>query len=173
MSKSKSFIIVIIGIIAMLILTGCNNQNNSQEGETIQTSLENTEKFSVNYNGVEVTPGTEFNEDAIEEEATFSEIPSCAFEGTDKVYTYSGMEITVATIDNKDTVYSVYFIDDSVETEEGVKIADSKEKMIEKYGENYTITLETKYTYTSGNVELSFIIENDMITSIEYTLKTN
>ena len=45
--------------------------------------------------------------------------------------------------------------------------------MIEKYGENYTITLETKYTYTSGNVELSFIIENDMITSIEYTLKTN
>ena len=170
MSKSKIFIIIIIGIISILILTGCNKQE--QEG-TIQTSQENTEKFSVEYNGVQVVPGTEFNAETIGEEAEFSEIPSCAFAGTDKVYTYAGMEITVATIDSKDKVYSVYFIDDSVETEEGVKITDSKEKMIEKYGENYEISLETKYTYTRGDVELSFIIENDMITSIEYTLKTD
>ena len=45
--------------------------------------------------------------------------------------------------------------------------------MIEKYGENYEISLETKYTYTRGDVDLSFIIENDIITSIEYTLKTD
>ena len=114
MSKSKIFIIIIIGIISILILTGCNKQE--QEG-TIQTSQENTEKFSVEYNGVQVVPGTEFNAETIGEEAEFSEIPSCAFAGTDKVYTYAGMEITVATIDNKDKVYSVYFIDDSVETE--------------------------------------------------------
>ena len=129
MSKSKIFIIIIIGIISILILTGCNKQE--QEG-TIQTSQENTEKFSVEYNGVQVVPGTEFNAETIGEEAEFSEIPSCAFAGTDKVYTYAGMEITVATIDSKDKVYSVYFIDASVETEEGVKITDSKEKMIEK-----------------------------------------
>ena len=54
-----------------------------------------------------------------------------------------------------------------------IKITDSKEKMIEKYGENYEISLETKYTYTRGDVDLSFIIENDIITSIEYTLKTD
>lgn len=172
MRKSKIFIITIIGILAILTLTGCNEKDNKHKRGEVQTYNQST-AFSIEYKGAQITPGTEFKEDAIDEEAVLSEIPSCAFEGTDKIYTYSGVEITVAKMDNKDKVYSVYFLDDSVETKEGVKITDSKDKMIEKYGENCTITMGTKYTYIKGNVELAFIVENDIITSIEYTLKTN
>ena len=125
------------------------------------------------YKGVEVLPGTKFDESQIKEKADFSEIPSCAFSGTDKVYTYEGVEIIVAQIDNIDKVYSVYFINDLAQTGEGLKISDNKQKMIETYGKDYNLSMDNKYTYTRENVELSFIVENNIITSIEYTLKTD
>lgn len=173
MCKRKLFIVIVMGIIAVLTLTGCNSDKSGEEQQAIQTSYNTENTFSVEYEGVQIVPGTEFNEDLIEEEANFSEIPSCAFDGTDKVYTYSGVEITVAQIDGKDIIYSVYFISDEVKTNEEVSIADTIDKMLETYGENYVQTLGNKYTYTKGNVELSFIIQNEVITSIEYVLKTD
>ena len=69
-------------------------------------------------------------------------------------------------------IYSVYFDNDEMETTEGVKVTDTKDHMIEKYGTDYEQKLGNKYIYLNGNVELSFIIESDIITAIEYTLVT-
>ena len=176
--KKAGLVIVILVIIAAIIavvvfVNGGEKPTNANTVATEGQAEISEALYKVEFEGKDLTPNAVFTQADFGEPQQFSEIPSCAFAGTDKVYTYAGMEITVATIDSKDKVYSVYFIDDSVETEEGVKITDSKEKMIEKYGENYEISLETKYTYTRGDVELSFIIENDIITSIEYTLKTD
>ncbi len=170
--NKKFFVIAIIILLAVIacvaIYVLSTNSNNS-----VPTNSEGQEAFSLKYNEVEIVPGTEFNESAINEESSFSEIPSCAFDGTDKVYTYDNVEITVAEVSGKDTVYSVYFIDDTIETAEGVKISNSKKTMLEKYGDSYKEELGNKYTYTKNNVELSFIVENDIITGITYTLKTN
>ena len=163
-----AIIVLVIVVAAFAIIYLINNN-----GESSIPTSSNEELFSLKYNGVEIVPGTEFNENAINEENSVSEIPSCAFDGTDKVYTYPNVEITVAKINEKDTVYSVYFINDLAETAEGVKISDSKNTMLEKYGDKYEEVLENKYTYTKNNVELSFIVENDTITGIDYTLKTN
>jgi hypothetical protein len=100
------------------------------------------------------------------------ELSSCAFDGNDKVYTYENMEITVSPLDGKDIVYSVYFLNDRITTKEGVKITDDKETMIETYGENYK-NINNKYSYLKGDVLLSFIIENDIIISIEYMYSNN
>ena len=56
-----------------------------------------------------------------------------------------------------------------IKTEEGVAISDDRAKVIEAYGENFEEN-GNKITYTKGNVELSFLIENDIVTSIEYVL---
>ena len=72
---------------------------------------------------------------------------------------------------DQEKVYSVYFIDDQIATPEGVKIADDISAMTNAYGENY-VQNESQYVYTSGNVELEFLVENDIITSITYTLVT-
>lgn len=37
---------------------------------------------------------------------------------------------------------------------------------------SYENTLENVYVYKRGNVSVSFLVENDVITSIEYTLNT-
>lgn len=166
--KSIAIIIVIVVIIAIVGVAALlfKNENDSETN----SSEDVEENFSVKYLGVEIVPGTEFRENQINEIAALSEIPSCAFEGTDKIYTYEGVEITVATIDGEDKVYEVYFIDETAETEEGVKITDNKELMLEKYGTDYKEEFGNKYTYTKGNVKLSFTVENNVITGITYTL---
>lgn len=168
--KNKKVIIVLVIVVLLLIgIAGIFFSKNNKKENNSGTS----KNFSMIYKGIEVLPGTKFDESQIEEKADFSEIPSCAFSGTDKVYTYEGVEIIVAQIDNIDKVYSVYFINDLAQTGEGLKIADNKQKMIETYGEDYNLSMDNKYTYTRENVELSFIVGNDTITSIEYTLKTD
>lgn len=167
MKNKKAIIIVVIVVLLLIgIVIACSLKTNKKENNTNKT-------FSMIYKGVEVLPGTKFDESQIKEKADFSEIPSCAFSGTDKVYTYEDVEIIVAQIDNIDKVYSVYFINDLAQTGEGLKISDNKQKMIETYGEDYNLSMDNKYTYTRENVELSFIVENNIITSIEYTLKTD
>ena len=168
--KNKKVIIVLVIVVLLLIgIAGIFFSKNNKKENNSGTS----KNFSMIYKGIEVLPGTKFDESQIEEKADFSEIPSCAFSGTDKVYTYEGVEIIVAQIDNIDKVYSVYFINDLAQTGEGLKIADNKQKMIETYGEDYNLSMDNKYTYTRENVELSFVVGNDTITSIEYTLKND
>ncbi len=163
-----ALIIVLVVIVGAVVIYFATNKSD----DSLQTSSTTEEAFSVKLDGVEIVPGTEFQMSEISEEADVAEIPSCAFEGTDKVYTYSNVEIVVAKINGKDTVYSLYFIDDTMQTAEGVKITDSKDVMIEKYGNDYDNTLENRYIYKKNNVELSFIVENDVITGIDYTLIT-
>lgn len=167
----KKVIFLIISIVIIATCVGLIMKNNKEkiEGSKNENNIERT-SLSIKYKDVELVPGTEFNSDKINEEASLSEIQSCAFDGVDKVYTYEKFEIIVASINGKDTVYSIYFDNDGVETAEGVKVTDTKDKMIEKYGTEYKEELGSKYIYVNGNVELSFIIENDIITAIEYTL---
>lgn len=165
--KNIIFIIIVIVVIAIIAVGAIFvfGKKNEEEKETANT-------FEIIYKGVDITPGKEFEANKITEQATISEIASCAFDGTDKVYTYENLELVVANAEGKETVYSVYFINDIPETKEGIKLASSKEEMIQKYGEEYEIGLGNKYTYTKGNVELSFTIENEVITGIEYILNT-
>jgi len=165
--KSIIFILIVIVVISIIAvgLIFLLNKTGEEKKEEIDT-------FKMLYQGVDITPGKEFEANKITEQATISEIASCAFDGTDKVYTYENLEIIVANVEGKETVYSVYFINDIPKTVEGVKIASSKDEMIQKYGEEYKTGLGNKYTYTKGNVELSFTVENEVITGIEYRLDT-
>lgn len=167
--NKKSIIFIIVAIVIIIVIAAgaifLFNKKEEEEKETANT-------FEMVYQGVNITPGKAFEANKITEQATISEIASCAFDGTDKVYTYENLEIIVANVEGKETVYSVYFINDIPKTVEGVKIASSKDEMIQKYGEEYKTGLGNKYTYTKGNVELSFTVENEVITGIEYRLDT-
>ena len=172
-NKTLMIVILLLIILVLAILVVCNKDKIIPTSATKSTTEESQKSFSIKFNGIDVTPGEKFEENKISEEANLSEIPSCAFDGVDKVYTYSNVEITVADVDKVPTVYSVYFINENISTDEGIKISDTKDLMIEKYGKNYDNSLSNVYEYTKGNVILSFIVENDIITGIEYTLLTN
>ena len=161
-------VVLIIGI-TFLILNGKESENKNNSNINNKSNGEKKDQgFTLSYKEVDITPGKEFVENAINEEAEFMELESCAFEGNDRVYRYVDVEITVSMLKDKYIIYSVYFLNETTPTTEGIKISDEKNIMIEKYGENYE-KFNNRYTYIKDKVELNFIVENDIITSIDYT----
>ena len=174
MKKALIVIIAIIVIVAICVgvyfLTSGSKETNSPAENDVNTAEDSSESaIKLEFEGKDMTPGAVFSRDIFGEETSYSEVPSCAGQGTDKVYNYGSYEITAYQEGDQEIIYSVYFIDDQITTTEGVKISDDSSVMFEKYGDNYEQT-GNQYTYTSGNVELAFIVENDFIRSITYTM---
>ena len=122
-----------------------------------------------------VTPGgvtvalNENMEDALSDlgdPLSYFESASCAFDGLDKQYTYSGFEITTRPEEDGDYVNSILLTDDSAATAEGVYIGCTPEQVSAAYGEGEETAGGLKYT--RGDTALSFIIEDGKVVSIEY-----
>ncbi len=114
-----------------------------------------------------IVPGEKSDLSKLPEANATVEIPSCAFDGIDKVMTYSDYEIT-AHIEGKDAiVYSVLFINPNLKTQEGLSMGETKAKMIELYGDDFTQD-GTGCIYTKGKTQLIVILQDDIIISIEY-----
>ena len=161
-----AIILIIIGGFTGFFLLYGGDETDLNEGLN-SSNEEVTAEYKFVYSGVDVTPGSDFDSSLIDEKANKSTITSCAFEGLDNVYTYSNIEITANESNDKEMVYSVYLLDDSIETPEGVKVTDEKSDMIEAYGDNYAEDGGI-YTYSSDDVKLNFTINNDVVVGIEY-----
>ncbi len=149
----KKVKLIIVFISCFILLTGCTNNNNKT--------------FTFSYNNKEYYLGEVFTKEKYGEPLKYSEVSSCAFNGIDKTYTYSHYEVTTYPVDGQDKVYVIYFLDDEISTTEGVKISDTIDDMISKYGKNYKKE-GNLYSYQLEKTILKFIIENNYITSIEY-----
>lgn len=97
----------------------------------------------------------------------YFEAESCAFKGLDKTYTYPGFEITTYPLNGMDNVSSIYFMDDSVSTPEGIYLGASVDEMIAAYGDDYTES-SGAYTYTKDDSKLQFITKDNEIIAITY-----
>lgn len=104
---------------------------------------------------------------ALGEPQSYFEAASCAFEGLDKTYTYSGFQITTRPEEDKDYVNSILLTDDSVTTPEGIYIGSLKEDVLETYGCSSDGS-EGSLMLTLGNTTLSFIFQDGKVLSIEY-----
>lgn len=162
--RNSIIIILIIAIIIVCIHIISNRNAENDEVNNIQ------EYVFCNNNNNKIKIDDEFSREKYGQEKEYSEIISCAYEGLDRIYKYENYEITTYERDGKERIQSIYLLNDMVKTEEDVKITDSYNKMIEKYSNNY-VREENMYTYIQGKTALKFIIENNIITSIEYSLK--
>ena len=121
--------------------------------------------------GVEVSvrPGESF--DGFPEEfcslLSYYEAESCAFEGTDKIYTYGDAELRVCE-DRDNLLYLIRLTSDKYRTEKGICIGMSGDKVTLAYGE--TEPVKGEYRYRRGDTELAFIMEGNTVVSIEYRL---
>ena len=150
--------VFILGIICLFFLVGCGQ-------ETIQTE----QKYSFSYNNMEFVLGDVFTREKFGTEIEYSEVASCAFEGLDKTFKYEHYEITTYPDGEDDRIYSIYLLDDTVPTKEGVKITDDVSKMTEIYGNDYTQQGES-YLYSKNNTTIQFYTSNGVIIGIEYSI---
>ena len=102
----------------------------------------------------------------------YDEAPSCAHEGKSKYYTYAGIDIESYPKDGKDLVYMVALIDDTVSTVEGLRVGDSREDVIEIYGEPETDS-ERSLLYKAEGLYLHVVMTNKgkTVSQIQYVHK--
>jgi len=143
--------------------TGGNRQNGGVTQEK--------EGYYFEYKGIKIGINDEAAPilEALGEPMHYFEAPSCAFEGMDKIYSYSGFEFTTYTKNNKDYIASLFFLDDTVTTREGITLNATLDDIVAAYGSDYEQNFN-EYSYSDGNCVLSFILENGKVVSVEYSM---
>lgn len=136
---------------------------------------------AINYdyvlNGVTIVPGAE-SEAVLASlgtpDSTF-EAPSCAFTGTSYYYTYGGVQVVTYPDEHDQSLnrfYEVDLMDATVSTPEGIKVGDTYDDLVAKYG---TPTQETPAfaMYKTEGKAVQFFLEGNNITQIVYVVQFN
>ncbi|MBR3972821.1 MAG: hypothetical protein IKJ99_02575 [Oscillospiraceae bacterium] len=183
----KKLIAMLLALVLVLSLAACGAEENSNEDLVITRApeaeatdapeAEGIEEapaveegmYTLTVDGVELIPGAAFDPAVLGEAASVYEVPSCAIEGTDNVYNYETFEITAYDDGTGEVIYSIYFLDPSLTTTEGLALGDDEAKVAELYGENYEVD-GTAYVYTKTGSQLFIIVENGSVVSIEYRM---
>lgn len=104
---------------------------------------------------------------ALGQPKSYTEEASCAFSGLDKTYYYGSFYLQTYPQDNKDYIYSIWFADDGVSTEEGVYIGMAKADVEKAYGAA-SFNGSNAYILTKGACKLTVIITDGVVSSVQY-----
>jgi hypothetical protein len=133
------------------------------------TGTTETTGFTFEYGGKKIYMNEDINDvfsDIGEPRKTF-EAPSCAFDGIDKIFSYSGFDLHTYPEGGKDLIHTINLRDDSIKTAEGVALGSGLSEMLKTYGDGYEREHEM-YTYSKGKTRLQFLIEDDFVDAIIY-----
>jgi len=98
------------------------------------------------------------------------EAPSCAFDGIDRIFGYSDIQIHTYPVGNSDNVHTISFLNDSVRTTEGgIRLGSGLQAVLDAYGDDYVLD-SGMYTYTRGKTTLEFLVEDDTVVNVIYGL---
>ena len=187
MKKKLLTVLLGLGLVALLAACGGNAGNSeeeknsqvggSQQEENNQSGNQETNKeegYVFLYQGVEYVVNAEIEgvTETLGEPVSYYEAASCAFEGLDKIYTYSSFVLYTYPDNGVDRLASIYFMDDLVETKEGITLYMSQDDMLAAYGEPTSVN-DNVYVYEKGNGNLTFILKDGEIISIEYQTKVD
>ncbi len=138
----------------------------SQSGETAPEG-----GFVFDYQGTEIHLHDDFAPilAALGEPTSYTESASCAFVGKDKTYNYGSFVVTTYQVEDRDYVYSFWFVDDSVTTSDGLYIGAPQSQAETACGlETYNGT--NAYLQNEGDTRRIVIVTNGIISSIQYTV---
>lgn len=136
--------------------------------EQTAPAVSDEQAFSFTFNGVVLTPGTVYDAAALPEPSYIYEVASCAFEGTDNVYSFDTVEITAFNDGTKEIIYAIAIFDPNVCTDEGLYLGDDVARVVELYGENYEEN-GTAMVYTRANTMLTIILQDGFVVDMEFS----
>ena len=104
---------------------------------------------------------------ALGDPVNFTEEASCAFTGLDKTYYYGGFYLQTYPMGEEDFVYSVWLVDDSSTTPEGIYIGASQAEVEAAYGTE-GFNGSNAYVMTGTTSTLTIILTDGVVSSIQY-----
>lgn len=125
--------------------------------------------FTFTYNGYQIHLNTDAATvlTALGEPKGCTEETSCAFDGLDKTYYYGSFYLSTYSLEEKDYVYSIWFVDDSVSTEEGIRIGCTQAEVEAVYCAD-RFNGSNAYTLTKGDTKLTIILTGGLVSSVQY-----
>lgn len=154
MNKWKLFLLAVI----VLCLGGCSSVPARQP-----------EGFSFHYNGLEILLNTDAAPviASLGEPTSYTEEPSCAFDGLDKTYFYGSFYLSTYPLDGKDYVYSIWFADDTVATPEGIRIGMPQPEVEAICGAD-SFSSANVCVLTKGDTTLTILLKDGLVCSVQY-----
>lgn len=176
----QRFLLLVLAVLMIVTFCACNGngENPATSENPGSTANPSGSTSTVNGYGFQVT-GTsgavtlyadmDFSTvvSSLGDQANYFEAPSCAFNGLDKIYTYSNFEVHTYPDGEADRISMILILNDLVSTPEGISIGSTQAQMETAYGTGYAQS-GSAYTYTKDNMKLTFLMTDGTITSIEY-----
>ena len=163
----KKLIAMLLAVAMMLCFAACGTPETPDTPNTGKDPVQDS--FTFTYKGVKIALNApaEAVVAALGEPLEYSESTSCAFDGLDKQYKYDSFYLETYPLNGKDYVYGWWFVDDLVETEEGICIGSAQADVEAAYGaENYNGS--NAFQIKKGSGSLTIILEDGVVTSIQY-----
>ncbi len=108
--------------------------------------------------------------DQLGEPKSFTEEASCAYEGMDRTYFYGSFYLQTYAAQDGERVQSLWIVDDTITTPEGVYIGMNRDGVAAAYGEE-NFADNGACIMADGDISLTILFENDAVSSIQYLTK--
>ncbi|MBQ5567741.1 MAG: hypothetical protein IIT41_00685 [Oscillospiraceae bacterium] len=173
MKKTIAIILSLVMLAGLISACGGSEEhvidNTDTDTKTADTGSAKTEGYVFETKGVKVVIDADMAPvlSALGEASSYFEEASCAFEGIDKTYSYSGFEIKTYPSDSGDKIQGVFLTDDRVATSEGLRVGSTKADMESIYGTDYTVK-GTEYAFEKGGMQLRVTLKDDVVSLITY-----
>lgn len=176
----KKLFALMLAMTMVICLCACGNTGNGTETTAPAEKNEDTrpvntetepacDDYVFTYKGIDIEMNAHADGiiDALGEPKSYTEENSCAFVGMDKTYFYGSFYLQTYPMDEVDYIYCLWIVDDSVETPEGIYIGASQAQVEEAYGVD-SFNGSNAYIINGENTRLTVILENDVVSSIQY-----
>ena len=181
----KKMISLILALVMICTLVACGNESapaateapansgnvvsNNAAAEAPAENAAAGDAYTFTYGGTKIAMNADAAPviEALGEPKSYTEEESCAFEGLDKTYFFGSFYLQTYPEGDKDYVYCLWLVDDSVETEEGIYIGASQADVEKVYGAEW-YNGKNAYIVKSGDCTLTVLLENGVVNSISY-----
>ena len=163
----KKFLSLILVLSMALCFAACGET--APATQPTGNSAVPAESYSFQHNGVRIAMHADAAPilAALGEPISCTEETSCAFDGLDKTYYYGSIYLQTYPVGDKDYVFSAWFMDDGVATEEGIYIGCDQQTVEGAYGaECFNGT--NAYIVDQGTGKLTVILTDGVVSSIQY-----
>ena len=167
----KKIFALILALTMVFALAACGGETAPETTAPAANTPGKTDPSSWKYTvrGVDVMMNAEAAPvlEALGEPVSFTEEASCAFTGLDKTYNYGGFFLQTYPIGEKDYIYSVWLMDDSSTTPEGIYIGATQAEVESAYGSD-GFNGSNAYIMPGTTSTLTIIITDGIVSSIQY-----
>ena len=125
-------------------------------------------QYYLTYNNVDIKLNTDFN-NYMATLGAYNDYRSNDGDVPGNIYYFDQFQVETYYLDNVERIKSILFTSEDIYTNEGLGLGDSEKYITQTYNQP-TMYRNNVYYYELNNTSLSFIVDNNKIISIEYTI---